>query len=270
MVEMDDVLRDTRNDLPIGEAFKVFHHLSELYDAYIVCREDPNKPELWGENLKWAEAHIGVPAWNRVLVGNHPELLMGDYLLTRAGLRRFPGHGAEVRGRPVPHLGRRPDFLRPAGRSIDEILNLFQVRFAAPGIVHDEDGAVVAFGFAADFQRVETGGDEDEPLDLLGIAESGVAGRQAAVALSEQEDPAGIDIPEVLDSFQDGVQFLGAGPLAFTLEVEGVADGSGRGDGLAPAVSVRDVLDVDDAGRPLSAISAWRYTLPTTLASSFP
>ena len=91
MVEMDDVLRDTRNDLPIGEAFKVFHHLSELYDAYIICREDPNKPELWGENLEWASAHIGVPAWNRVLVGNHPELLMGDYLLSRQGCDGFLG-----------------------------------------------------------------------------------------------------------------------------------------------------------------------------------
>lgn len=91
MVELDDVLRDTRNDLPIGEAFKVFHHLSELYDAYIVCRENPNKPERWGENLEWASAHIGVPAWNRVLVGNHPELLMGDYLLTRQGCAGFLG-----------------------------------------------------------------------------------------------------------------------------------------------------------------------------------
>ena len=91
MVEMDDVLRDTRNDLPVGEAFKVFHHLSELYDVYIVCREDPNKPERWGENLEWASAHIGVPAWNRVLVGNHPELLMGDYLLTRQGCDGFLG-----------------------------------------------------------------------------------------------------------------------------------------------------------------------------------
>ena len=81
MVELDDVLRDTRNDLPVGEAFKVFHHLSELYDAYIICREDPNKPELWGENLEWASTHIGVPAWNRVLVGNHPELLMGEWAI---------------------------------------------------------------------------------------------------------------------------------------------------------------------------------------------
>ena len=91
LVELDDVLRDTRNDLPVGEAFKVFPHLSELYDAYIICREDPNKPELWGENLAWASAHIGVPAWNRVLVGNHPELLMGDYLLSRQGCDGFLG-----------------------------------------------------------------------------------------------------------------------------------------------------------------------------------
>ena len=91
LVEMDDVLRDTRNDLPVGEAFKVFHRLSEMYDTYIVCREDPNKPDRWGENLKWAGDHIGVPAWNRVLVGNHFFLLMGDYLLTRTDCDDFMG-----------------------------------------------------------------------------------------------------------------------------------------------------------------------------------
>ena len=91
LVELDDVLRDTRNDLPIGEAFRVFHKLSEAYDTYIVCREDPNRPDRWGENVEWAEAHIGVPSWNRVLVGNHPELLMGDYLLSRRGCDGFLG-----------------------------------------------------------------------------------------------------------------------------------------------------------------------------------
>ena len=91
LVELDDVLRDTRNDLPIGEAFKVFNKLSEWYDTYIVCREDPNKPELWGENVRWAETHLGVPAWNRVIVGNHPDLLMGDYLLSRKGCDGFMG-----------------------------------------------------------------------------------------------------------------------------------------------------------------------------------
>ena len=91
LVELDDVLRDMRNDLPIGEAFKVFHKLSEAYDTYIVCREDPNKPDLWGENVRWAENHIGVPSWNRVLIGNHPELLMGDYLLSRQGCEDFMG-----------------------------------------------------------------------------------------------------------------------------------------------------------------------------------
>ena len=91
MIELDGVLRDTRNDLPIGEAVKVVHKLSELYDLYIVSRADPNHPERWGGPVRWAEAHIGVPAWNRVLVGNHPELLMGDYLLTREGCDGFLG-----------------------------------------------------------------------------------------------------------------------------------------------------------------------------------
>ena len=91
LVELDDVLRDTRNDLPIGEAFKVYHQLSQWYDTYVVCREDPNQPALWGENVRWAENHLGVPAWNRVIVGNHPELLMGDYLLTRTGCEGFLG-----------------------------------------------------------------------------------------------------------------------------------------------------------------------------------
>ena len=91
MIELDGVLRDTRNDLPIGEAVKVVHKLSELYDLYIVSRADPNHPELWGGPVRWAEAHLGVPAWNRVIVGNHPELLMGDYLLTREGCDGFMG-----------------------------------------------------------------------------------------------------------------------------------------------------------------------------------
>ena len=91
LVELDDVLRDTRNDLPIGEAVRVFHKLAQWYDTYVVCREDPNRADLWGENLRWAEAHLGVPAWNRVLMGNHPELLMGDYLLTRQGCEGFLG-----------------------------------------------------------------------------------------------------------------------------------------------------------------------------------
>jgi len=91
LVELDEVLRDTRNDLPIGEAVRVYHKLSQWYDTYVVCREDPNRADLWGENLRWVERHLGVPAWNRVLMGNHPELLMGDYLLTRQDCDAFLG-----------------------------------------------------------------------------------------------------------------------------------------------------------------------------------
>ena len=56
----------------------MFHKLSEWYDTYVVSRSDPNEAGRWGEAVRWAETHLGVPAWNRVIVGNHPELLMGD------------------------------------------------------------------------------------------------------------------------------------------------------------------------------------------------
>ena len=91
LVSMDGVLRDTRNDLPYGEAVKVFHKLSQWYDTYVVCCEDPNCPAQWGDPVRWAEAHLGVPAWNRVIVGNHPELLIGDYLIAREEPDGFMG-----------------------------------------------------------------------------------------------------------------------------------------------------------------------------------
>ena len=34
---------------------------------------------------------LGVPAWNRVIVGNHPELLMGDYLISAEEVPAFMG-----------------------------------------------------------------------------------------------------------------------------------------------------------------------------------
>ena len=91
LLELDDVLRDTRNDLASGEAFKVFHHLTQVYDTYIICREDHNHPDRWGEKLQWVDRHLGVPAWNRVIVGNHPELLIGDYLVSRQPCEGFMG-----------------------------------------------------------------------------------------------------------------------------------------------------------------------------------
>ena len=88
---LDRVLRDLRHDQPVGECVRVFRRLVQWYDTYIVCAEDPNRPERWGENLRWIDRVFGVPAWNRVIVGNHPELLMGDYLLTAEDVPGFMG-----------------------------------------------------------------------------------------------------------------------------------------------------------------------------------
>lgn len=91
LLELDGVLRDERNDLPLGEAFRVYHRLTQVYDTYVVAGEDPNEPERWAEKLRWCGEHLGVPAWNRVLLTGHPELLLGDYFLTRRGCGGFMG-----------------------------------------------------------------------------------------------------------------------------------------------------------------------------------
>lgn len=91
LISLDRVLRDLRHDQPVGECVRVFRRLVQWYDTYIVCAEDPNRPERWGENLRWIDRVFGVPAWNRVIIGNHPELLMGDYLLTAEDVPGFMG-----------------------------------------------------------------------------------------------------------------------------------------------------------------------------------
>jgi len=91
MVALDGVLRDTRNGLPVGEAASVFRRLAQSYDVYVVCREDPNRPEAWADAVRWVNDHLGVPAWNRVLMGSRPDLLMGDYLIDCEDVPAFMG-----------------------------------------------------------------------------------------------------------------------------------------------------------------------------------
>lgn len=112
LVMLDQVLRDLRNDQPVGECVRAYRQLATWYDTYILCREEHFRPERWGENLGWIDRVIGVPAWNRVLVGNHPELLMGDYLIAPEEVPDFMG--------TVLRFGEEPF------RDWNEILTFFQ------------------------------------------------------------------------------------------------------------------------------------------------
>ena len=91
LISMDHVLRDTRNGEPLGEAVKAFRHLSEAYETYVYCRERYNEPDRWGDDVRWAERYLGVYAWDRVLAGNRPGLLLGDYWIAPQDEEDFMG-----------------------------------------------------------------------------------------------------------------------------------------------------------------------------------
>lgn len=72
LINVDDVLLDTRNGEPVNEAVKGFRTLCESYDVYLLCQQD---------RQAWIDRWLDVPAWNRVILGTHKELLLGDYLI---------------------------------------------------------------------------------------------------------------------------------------------------------------------------------------------
>lgn len=72
LINVDDVLYDTRNGEPVNEAVRGFRTLSRDYDVYLLCQQ---------ERQAWIDRWLDVPAWNRVILGTHKELLLGDYLI---------------------------------------------------------------------------------------------------------------------------------------------------------------------------------------------
>ena len=62
----------------MGKAVEV---LAQGYDLHIVAGVPYNEPDRCAEALRWCEANLGVPVWNRVTVSCHKNLLLADYLI---------------------------------------------------------------------------------------------------------------------------------------------------------------------------------------------
>jgi len=79
----------------VNNYLKAFRQLASVYDVYVVSGPAYNKPETWSEPIAWAEANLGVEAWNKVIETAHRGLLLGDYFITRdpeeGGLQDFMG-----------------------------------------------------------------------------------------------------------------------------------------------------------------------------------
>lgn len=79
----------------VNSSVKAFRQLANVYDVYVVASPAYNSPETWGEPVSWAEANLGVDAWNKVIETGHRGLLLGDYFITcdpeEGGLSDFMG-----------------------------------------------------------------------------------------------------------------------------------------------------------------------------------
>lgn len=66
---------------PMPAAVKAFHTLAETYDVYILSSVPSTNPSALSEKQRWVERWLGVPAYNRLIISNHKQLLYGDYLI---------------------------------------------------------------------------------------------------------------------------------------------------------------------------------------------
>ncbi len=93
LISLTDTLLDMKNGVahgkkiadmePYGSAVKAFSALTRHYSPYILVSNSYNEPERLPLLLAWIESKIGVPAWNRVVIANKKDLVLGDYLIDR-------------------------------------------------------------------------------------------------------------------------------------------------------------------------------------------
>ena len=114
LISLTDTLMDVRNGEsrgtglermePFGSAVKAFAHLLMHYTPYVIISSPYDRPECLPSLFRWTEGHLGVPAWDRVIVCNRKDMLLGDYLI-----ERYPDRfGTDGFMGTVLHFGEEP------------------------------------------------------------------------------------------------------------------------------------------------------------------
>lgn len=110
LINVDDVLLDTRNGNPVNEAVKGFNFLCTHYDVYLLCQQD---------RQQWIDRWLDVPAWDRVILTTHKELMLGDYLIDarsgEAGGEGFMGTLVPFGKEPFRDWGQTLEFFTRLG-----------------------------------------------------------------------------------------------------------------------------------------------------------
>ena len=93
LIALTDTIMDVKNgeahgipleDMqPCGSVVKAFAALTRHYKPYVLISNSYNEPERLPALSRWVERKLGVPAWDRVIVSNRKDMLLGDYLIDR-------------------------------------------------------------------------------------------------------------------------------------------------------------------------------------------
>lgn len=90
---------------PMTGAVEAFIELSRQAELFILSTSPWNNPSAWSDKLQWVQKYLGEPAYKRLILSHHKELMSGDYLiddryangafdfdgeLIRFGSERFP------------------------------------------------------------------------------------------------------------------------------------------------------------------------------------
>ena len=93
LIGLEDTLADLRHsvqrgkDLPEAEpensALKAFATLSQDYQLWVLATAPFNHPEKWGEAAAWVRDNLGTAAYDRVILSNRKDMILGDYVIDR-------------------------------------------------------------------------------------------------------------------------------------------------------------------------------------------
>jgi len=79
---------------PIPGAIESFEKLSETFDTYILSTAPWGNSSAWADKVDWVKRYMGDRAFKRLILTNHKNLNIGDYLIDdreRNGAEIFKG-----------------------------------------------------------------------------------------------------------------------------------------------------------------------------------
>lgn len=79
---------------PMEGAVEAYHWLAGNFDTYILSTAPWGNPTAWTDKLNWVKQYLSEPAYKRLILSHHKNLVMGDFLIddrTARGVDRFTG-----------------------------------------------------------------------------------------------------------------------------------------------------------------------------------